>query len=374
MVQLRDILDVPVLEQLIKDGFISRKFHNEYKNLAVLNYTPAATYDPNLVWNTEMNLSRGLVYCLDGMEVVARAFSKFWNLGDTRHPETLMENLPNEIPLFLEKLDGSLGVMFSWDGLNHVATRGSFHSEQAEWATNWLRRFHPRLQLPKTHTLLSEIIYKENKIVVDYDFEGLVVLGAVNMETGKESPRADLKPYCVTMGLPLVKEYKTSLEKTLREDENNREGYVLHYPSTGLKVKVKFETYKTLHSLLTQMNPRSIWELLRDGQGDTINGWLADPIMPETFKKWVSDTANGLNKQFSDIHMKVLDIFESKPNLDPFMPYKESRKAMAAYFTKEEFRQYSGLLFACLDSKSINHMIWKMIEPSGSTTFIVEGE
>src|SRR6516165_5437692 len=152
MITLNQILNVEVLEQLIKDGYISRKFHRDYP-LAILNYTPQAQYDEKLIWDTEMNLSRGLVYTVDSLEILTRPFPKFWNLNDTRHPETLEANLPNEIPLFLEKLDGSLGVLFSYDGLNHVATRGSFHSDQAEWATKWLRSTYPKLNLPNGNTI-----------------------------------------------------------------------------------------------------------------------------------------------------------------------------------------------------------------------------
>jgi RNA ligase len=374
MTKLNEILNVTVLEKLIEDGYVSRKLHNEYP-LAVLNYTPQAQYDPKLVWGNEMNLSRGLVYCTDTMEVIGRPFAKFWNFSDSRHPETMPENLPNEVPMFLEKLDGSMGVLFEWDGLNYVATRGSFHSEQAEWATNWIRTRYPRLSLPKSSTIVTEIIYKENKIVIDYDFEGLVVLGSVNIATGVEIPRSDVKDFCRAMGLELVKEYKKSFTDCLTEDEKNREGYVITYPSNGLKIKVKFETYCQLHRLLTGLNIHSVWELLRDNQSKTIDEWLVDPLMPATFKEWISSIVLELNKQFSDIHLAVLNIFESRPKLDLMTPYKESRKILAAYFMKEEFRKYSGILFGLLDEKCIDHSIWKMIEPSGNNlTFKAEGE
>jgi RNA ligase len=137
------------------------------------------------------------------------------------------------------------------------------------------------------YTVLSEIIFKENKIVIDYDFEGLVVLGVINIDTGRELSRDDLKPYCRAMGLNLVQEYKKSLSDALKENEKNREGYVLTYPSTGIKVKVKFEEYVRLHKILTGLNVHSVWELLRDGKSATIDEWIADARMPETFKAWV---------------------------------------------------------------------------------------
>jgi RNA ligase len=321
-----------------------------------------------------MNLSRGLVYCTETEKIVALAFPKFWNINDTRHPETMEENLPNEIPMLLDKLDGSLGIMFEWDGLNHVATRGSFHSDQANWATNWIRTKYPRLKLSPMYTVLSEIIFKENKIVIDYDFEGLVVLGVINIDTGRELSRDDLKPYCRAMGLNLVQEYKKSLSDALKENEKNREGYVLTYPSTGIKVKVKFEEYVRLHKILTGLNVHSVWELLRDGKSATIDEWIADARMPETFKAWVFGVRRELCIKFIEINNIAVNAFQSKPILDQFMPYKESRKKMAAYFTQEKYRPYSGLLFGLLDHKDITPSIWKMVEPSGNAVYLVDGE
>lgn len=373
MTYLNDILDINFLAQLIKDGYISRNFHNDYP-LAILNYSKLAQFDEKLVWNNEMNLSRGLIYNTDTMEVVAVPFRKFWNISDSRHPETMPENLPNEIPLFLEKLDGSLGILFEWDNLNHVATRGSFHSDQAVWATNWLRTTHPNLQLPKEGTILAEILYKQNKIVIDYDFEGLVVIGAINKATTKEMNRDDLKVYCRVMELNIVQEYKKSLNTCLSEDEKNREGYVLTYPSTGIKVKVKFETYCQLHKILTNLNAHSIWELLRDEKSQTISDWLKDENMPDTFKKWVKTVWFSLIGKFENILTEANHRYVSRPMTDPFMPYKESRKIMAQYFTLEENRKYSGLLFGMLDKKNIDKSIWKMIEPTGSDVFLVDGE
>jgi RNA ligase len=373
MTNLNDILNVAILEELIKDGYISRKMHNDYP-LAVLNYTPQAQYDPNLVWNTEMNLSRGLVYNIDTLQVIARPFAKFWNFSDSRHIETMPENLPNEIPLVLDKLDGSLGILFEWDGKNHVATRGSFHSEQAEWATKWLRSNHPGLILPLNYTLVTEIIYHENKIVIDYDFEGLVLLSIVGIFTGKEQSRGEIENYSRATGFDLVKEYDKSLSEMLAENEKNREGYVLTYPSTGLKIKVKFDEYVRLHKILTGLNVRSVWELLRDNQSSVIDGWCKDDHMPQSFKNWVFNVAGELCAEYADINNSVQTIFANKPQLDPFMPYKDSRKMMAEYFTKEENRKYSGLLFSLLDGKNIEQSIWRMIEPSGTKIYRADGE
>jgi RNA ligase len=263
--------------------------------------------------------------------------------------------------------------LFEWDGKNHCATRGSFHSEQAEWATNWLRSKFPTLDLPKDYTVCTEIIYHENKIVIDYDFEGLVILGLINKTSGREFSRSEAKLYCRLQGLELVKEHQKTLSNAISEDEKNREGYVITY-SNGLKCKLKFGEYCRLHKILTGLNVHSVWELMRDGHGETIDGWLNDPRMPETFKTWVKNVWLNLTAQFEAIYNDTNTIYVNRPTLDQFMPYKESRKKMAEYFTQEKNRKYSCLLFGLLDGKKIDVMIWKMIEPSGNAVYRADGE
>lgn len=60
--------------------------------LTIYNYTQVATFTPEL-WNHVTDKCRGLIVNADA-NVVARAFQKFWNLNDARHPETLTDNLP----------------------------------------------------------------------------------------------------------------------------------------------------------------------------------------------------------------------------------------------------------------------------------------
>jgi RNA ligase len=252
-VKLSDILDIDNLRRLIGAGYISENLHNKFP-LAILNYTKLAQADDNLVWDNEMSLSRGLIYNTKTNEVVAVPYRKFWDM------ETLTENLPDETPIFLEKLDGSMGTLYEFEGHNYVATRGSFDSVLAEWATEWLNIRYPRLKLPKLTTIIVEIIVNFNRIVVEYDFEGLVVTGAVNITTTKEIYRDYLKDYCRAMGLSIVKEYRSSLSNVLNEDVKNREGYVVNFPSTGIKVKVKFDSYKKLHRILTTSNVKSMLE------------------------------------------------------------------------------------------------------------------
>src|SRR5690606_36552854 len=114
-------------------------------------------------------------------------FGKFFNLGEM--PETRLENLPKENYTVTEKMDGSLGIIYNYKGKWRVATRGSLSSEQAKRAEQILTKYDMS-EIPINFTILVEIIYPENKIVVNYgNEEKLVVLGAYDRDKLEELTR-----------------------------------------------------------------------------------------------------------------------------------------------------------------------------------------
>lgn len=365
MKHLNELMNVETLEQLIAGGNISRKFHKIFP-LALLKYSHKATFDNTLVWGNELNYSRGLIYNTDTLEIVSLPFKKFWNFNDPRHPETLEENLPKEIPLITTKMDGSLIIQYNWDGKNYLATCGSFDSDQAIWANEWLKNNHPNLIIPDNYTLLAEAIYSQNRIVVSYDFEGLVILSAINKETGKEMSRKELETYCKANQLTIVQDHYKTLLECSEEDLPNFEGYVFTW-SNGLKVKFKQITYCQLHKIITALNPKAIWELLRDGKDQTIIDWLVDERMPIEFKTWLNKWDDQLIGDFNKIERAAKEIFKNRP-------VTENRKEIALYFLYGNNKEYSSLLFALLDGKAISPIIWKLLEPKAADVFRAEDE
>jgi RNA ligase len=235
-----------------------------------------------------------------------------------------------------------------------------------------LQGTYPGLKLPIGWTVLTEIIFDSNQIVIDYAFEGLIVLGMVEIGSGRELSRESLETYCSTKGLPLVERFNKTLSECAAENIQNREGYVVSF-STGLKVKIKFQDYCRLHKIITGLNARSIWELLRDNQVETLYAWLQNEKMPQDFKIWLKECMSGLTTQYAKILKHVDTIYLNRPLLTG--NHKTNRKKMAEYFMQEEHRSYSSWLFGLLDGKDISTMIWRSIEPSGAQkTFKVDGE
>lgn len=367
---LKNILPFDLFKRMLDEGYIRSQVHPLYPELVIFNYTEAAQFDR--LWNEATNVCRGLIVCiangvLDGdAEVLARPFNKFHNLNTTYVPETVEANLPNEAPLVTTKLDGSMGIIYIYDNKMWVATRGSFDSEQARRATAWYRQ-HISMFTPHWYegiTPVCEIIYPENRIVVDYDFEGLVLLSMIDNKTGRELDRREVEVWADVNVLQIVDKFDKSLAECAAENTLNEEGYVLTY-SNGVKVKVKFAEYVRLHRILTGLNPKAIWEMLAQNSGAAVDAILADPKMPTTFISWFKGWVEQLRGKYAEIEREAQAVFAARPQTT-------ARKDQALYFMQTP--KHKSVLFAMLDGKNYAPIIWDMIAPKGNQTFKKDGE
>lgn len=184
-------LDFSKIEQLIAEGFIKCEQHPS-ADLRILNYTVKTQFGWH--WTPETKACRGLI--VDGQNnIVQRPFEKFFSI------EQLADTpLPLEPFDVYEKLDGSLGILYWANGSPAIATRGSFVSDQAKRGTEFLRA-RSDLNLDRQFTYLFEIIYPENRIVVDYgNASDLYLLAIIETATGRELPLQNI-------GFPVVKKY-----------------------------------------------------------------------------------------------------------------------------------------------------------------------
>lgn len=253
-----ELVPVGKLEEAIKEGLV-KKQNNHEDDLVIWNYTKQAMYTNGAWDNPAVRMCRGMVVDPEN-NIVARPMEKFFNWNQPEAGELNMD-APVEVS---DKLDGSLGVGFiNMNNDIQVATRGSFTSDQATFATNWIRETNPigRVEVLEDITLLTEIIYPENRIVLNYDdFEGLVVLGAVDKETGRYfGPLEAVDLFEWSGEAAKVFEYRTLAEALAAEPRKNAEGLVVRFLNTGQLVKIKQEDYVLLHRLLFNLTPKTIY-------------------------------------------------------------------------------------------------------------------
>jgi RNA ligase len=389
------MISLQELEKYYQDGLLLKQTHPNL-DLTIWNYSPKVQYDR--LWDDITIQCRGLVTNSKG-EIVARPFKKFFN-----YEEHKPEDIPNEEYVVYEKMDGSLGILFYyeyelseerryniWFNNNYetgmerffvphnlpnyddpyykptpktmgewiLVTRGSFTSSQAIKGKEILNKYDIS-SLKKDNTYLFEIIYPENRIVVDYgDEEKLVVLGAFHTETGDEVSDTDL--FTMTeLGFEVVTTYKTwgeGYDLLQEEISKNKEGYVIRFKN-GFRMKVKGDEYKRLHRILTNISNRDIWEYLKENKPfDEI----LDKV-PDEFYNWVKDTKELILNNFKKIEEEYQWIFKVIMRVDGV----NDRKIFASYALRYK---HPSILFSMLDKKDYKDIIWKIVYPNYSKPF-----
>lgn len=328
-------LDVGAIQAEIEAGYINEQPHPSAP-LRILNYSQRAQFDWR--WNAETMQCRGLI--VDHQwNIASRPFPKFFSV------EQLNGIVPVEPFEAYEKMDGSLGILYFVDGKPQIASRGSFTSDQAQRASAMLAARYPHARFDPDYTYLFEIIYPENRIVVDYgDREELVLLAIIETATGKEWPL-----HAYDSVFPVVKRYDgiEDFAELMVTQDGAREGFVVRFES-GQRVKIKFDEYKRLHKLLTGVSPKAIWELLRSGDDLT----KAIERVPDEFFEWVRQTEKCLRAEFAAIE----ETARSE------MTVGGSRKEIAERFKK---CQYPSVMFSMLDGRDYSDQVWRMVKPSG---------
>jgi len=340
------------LEKYYQDGLLLKQTHPKY-DLTIWNYSPKVQYEK--LWDDITIMCRGLV-TNSKSEIVARPFKKFFN-----YEEHTPEEIPNEYFEVYEKMDGSLGILFFYDGEWIIATRGSFTSPQSIKGKELLEKYNYN-RLHPDYTYLFEIIYKENRIVCDYDFEDIVLLGMVHTKSGDEinirNDQEDIrfKNMISNIGFRVVMLYKTwgeGYDLLQEEIPKDKEGYVIRFKN-GFRMKIKGDEYKRLHRILTNVSNRDIWEYLKENKPfDEI----LDKV-PDEFYNWVKETAKDLTIKFENIDNDYNDIFNSINTIN--------RKDFAE---KAKLYPHSSILFAMYDGKPTHKIIWKLIYPNYSKPF-----
>ncbi|MDE3023415.1 MAG: T4 RnlA family RNA ligase [Pseudomonadota bacterium] len=263
------------LNSEIELGNVSVKYHAEHPNLALYCYTKQCVYERN--WNEINTLARGLIIDVELMQIIAYNYKKFFNVSENN---TLIPDLSFEA---YEKLDGSLIAVWYYRDAWYCSSKGSFESDQAQWAKQWLQANKIESNLTPGVTYLFEAIYPENKIVIPYDYEGLVLHG-IYAQNGEEANYDCLALNAWRLGVKLVEKYTfSSISEMLTKAKTlpfTEEGWVLRFEN-GYRLKVKGEEYKRIHAAVSNLTPLSVWEAFSLGKAEDMRRDLPEEFWPE---------------------------------------------------------------------------------------------
>ena len=357
--QIYDLFDMQQYNRLVEAKYIREQTHPDFPDLVISNYTESCTWDKE--WNDITLACRGLIWNWKTYEILARPFAKFFN-----HDQEGAPALTLDTPVVVtEKMDGSMGVLYQTPvGEWAIATRGSFASDQALWATKFYNDNYADMWEPVDgSTYIFEIIYPENRIVVDYgDKQGLVLLGKVNKKSGRTRVLGRHETLCPTEVVE-THEFKTYGEVIASDQRSNKEGFVLWNPEADWRVKIKHEEYVILHRFMTNTSPKNIWEVLSAGQDPAETFALA----PDEFHEWMRGVIKDLEDSYNEIYNEAKTDYDGIRNgLGPVFERRDfATLATAGY-------KYPGILFKMLDENPVDETIWKLIKPRGDEKMVMK--
>ncbi|WP_033216389.1 RNA ligase [Streptomyces virginiae] len=394
---LHDLMPAQALAESIDAGYVTRKSHPELP-LSIYTYTRTAQYDR--VWNDVTTRCRGLVADDTTGAVVALPLPKFFNVGEHESGQPYAPALPDEPFEVYDKVDGSLAVVFHYAGRWRVASKGSFISAQATWAQRTLDGRDTGALRPGT-TYLAEILYPQNRIVVDYgDRRDLVLLAAFGSD-GTEVPLAEAAPHWEGIGSVVTVWPAMPLHELIALAESNTlpggasatgtqaEGFVLRFAS-GVRAKAKLAEYVRLHRVLTKATERDIWRAhgiqrfaglplgqLAQGLGTTAaeieasGGKPLDALLdqvPDEFDVWVREVIERLESEAALRERAIDEAFAGLAHL------AADRGAFARAVKALPEREIRAAMFLRLDGRSTELAVWRNVRPETSDPFTNDEE
>jgi len=360
------VFNKELFEEMIKEGYVMSQKHPS-ADLYIYNYSKKAQFED--YWN-EVTLScRGLILNGNG-EVVSQCLPKFFNLSQHKP-----EEIPNESFDVFTKMDGSYGVSYVLNGKVYAASRGSFTSDQAVEASKMLDELYPSASksilenIDKTY--IFEIIYPNNRIVVDYRGKRqLVLLAVLDTDTGKDLPLEDI-------GMPIAKKHDGI--KDIKELEalevENEEGFVVLFKN-GFRLKVKFDEYVRLHRVMTGISNLDLWRMrMFEIAPEYYPEWkfTLDDILdkvPDEFYDWIHKTLDDFDKEYEKRLAVVKSDFKAF-NDKMISEGKIDRKDFAINARKISKKDASLFLSLKYGSEtSVKRALWSEMRPTYNTPFV----
>ncbi len=347
----------PFLDRVLR-GYLRMVEHDD---LVLFNYTDKCTFEK--AWDQYTLMARGIIFKKETGAIVASPFGKFFNYEEYPSRLAILIFQPHYIQ---EKMDGSLGIIYWHKNEWNIATRGSFNSDQAIRGREILKKYDLR-GLSIDWTVLVEIIYPENKIIVPYGDEEKLVLLAIRDITDGTYLNEDLLHYFgASMGMPVAQSHLMTVLEALERQSKipyTEEGWVVVFED-GNRVKIKGKDYMRIAKFKANMSPISVWESMVESPEKFHNMKVA---CPEELLTEFNQIAGNLTTQFLEIcAIVVKEMMKNSWNLGE---WQSNRKATAIMIKKYP-NWVQPILFGWLSKGDWNeNYIWKLIRPTNNQFF-----
>lgn len=327
---------------------------------------------------------RGIVVdAADNWRVVARPFDKFFNIGEEHAAQIDWDSAA-----VLEKLDGSLMILYYYAGDWRVASSGtpdasgSAHNSMlfASFADLFWHTFHiEKYDVPPTSlrdwTFMFELMTPHNRVVVPHKDFRLTLIGARNSVTGREFPvwaedlsnleNRTLAEYIDTLRRvkPLeIKSFEEMMASVPTLDPMQQEGYVVvdrHFR----RVKLKTPAYVAVAHMRDSFSLKTAIEIVRQGESAEVCNYF--PEYQETLDR-VSEEYDRLATALEEYYEKIKGIEDQKsfalealksPFSDcMFRLRKGQTDSVRAYLRDCNINRLEAFFKKALDKSEVSHL------------------
>lgn len=270
---------------------------------------------------------RGLKFCTNTGKLLARPYHKFHNLNERPAFTTDKVDLTQGHAI-LDKLDGSMVHTCATSMGIYLMTRMGV-TEVAEQADKFLNanpvkysRLFSSLPLDE-YTYIFEYVGPNNKIVLDYKEEDLILTAIRNTMNGTYVFHDELVTLGKAFGITVVRAFDplgetetfaNFVEEFKVYDKGDSEGVVIRF-DTGEMIKLKCDEYVRKHrSKDLVSSQKGIIQLILDNAVDDV----LPQLDPETAKK-VQDYEKRINEHISitaDVSAKIVEAYKDDTQKD----------------------------------------------------------
>ena len=298
----------------LKDVYaINARRHSRYPSLVQLKYNQIDSPMGERI----VQECRGLILdTANNWRVVAWPFDKFFNHGEGHAAPIDWSTAEVQ-----EKIDGSLIIVYEYDGEWRIATSGTPDASGlvnnlagltfAELFRQALGAAGVGMPPPRSYeslTFMFELTSKYNRVVVQHADVGVTLIGVRDRKTGQEfSPRSFAESFPTVKSYPL--QSFTDIQATFAAmSPLQQEGYVV-VDADFHRVKVKHPGYVAIHHMKDGFGTRRMVELIRAGEASELLVYY--PEWRPEFER-VEGAYNDLLRQVGADYDRIKDIAGQK--------------------------------------------------------------
>ena len=325
---------------------------NDFLQIGYGNYSDVLSGETDVTMDSMWDLYDGLfrecravVIDIKNECLVLTPFKKFRNLneGDENAEENILKRISEASCVeFSNKLDGSMQSARCYHGEIVMAGSQSLDRTDSWRLADGYRMLNEKegyirmLKDDPDKTFIFEYISKKDAHVVDYDVEGLFLIGVRDVGTGKESSYAEVLDYAAKYDIPATEVFDTTLDDIIRDRDTKKgyeaEGFVANID--GYKVKIKYNDYMQMHKLISKNSSVNlIIKMIADGV-ESIDDELS--MLPRAYQKKAMSIANAVIGFKNRREAEIEEYYSKAP--------KDATKAFMIWVTENVPKEIQGYL------------------------------